>query len=187
MLYRDRIEIDPNICSGKPVIRGTRVLVTSVLSQLAARETFEQICKGFPGLTNEDIQAAVDRTHHSPRLMHELFLDQNVRVEIAEALRQDGHKVIHASDENLGRREDEAIFRWATEQALTIVTFDADFAERAYWRREPHYGVVRLRLEPQTPAHVLPVLRRFLASCTRDKLRNALAVVTENKVRLRRP
>jgi len=36
MVYHNRIEIDPKICSGKPVIRGTRVLVTSVLSQLAA-------------------------------------------------------------------------------------------------------------------------------------------------------
>ena len=43
MVYRGRIEIDPNICSGKPVIRGTRILVTSLLSQLAAGESFEAI------------------------------------------------------------------------------------------------------------------------------------------------
>ncbi len=60
MVYRDRIEIDPAICSGKPVIRGTRILVTSILSQLAAGETFEQIRKGFPGLTDEDIRAAIE-------------------------------------------------------------------------------------------------------------------------------
>jgi uncharacterized protein (DUF433 family) len=60
MVYRDRIEIDPNICTGKPVIRGTRILVTSILSQLAAGETFDAIRKGFPGLADDDIKAAIE-------------------------------------------------------------------------------------------------------------------------------
>ncbi len=60
MTYQDRIEIDPAICSGKPVIRGTRILVTSVLSQLAAGESFAQIRKGFPALSDDDIRAAVE-------------------------------------------------------------------------------------------------------------------------------
>jgi uncharacterized protein (DUF433 family) len=60
MFYRERIEIDPAICSGKPVIRGTRILVTSILSQLAAGESFEAIRKGFPGLTDDDVRAALE-------------------------------------------------------------------------------------------------------------------------------
>jgi len=60
MVYRDRIEIDRNICSGKPVIRGTRILVTSILSQLAAGESFAAIRKGFPGLVDDDIRAALE-------------------------------------------------------------------------------------------------------------------------------
>jgi len=60
MLYRDRIEIDPHICSGKPVIRGTRILVTSILSQLAAGESFDAIRKGFPDLSDDDIRAAIE-------------------------------------------------------------------------------------------------------------------------------
>ncbi len=60
MVYRDRVEIDPAICSGKPVIRGTRILVTSILSQLAAGESFAEIRKGFPGLSEDDIRAATE-------------------------------------------------------------------------------------------------------------------------------
>lgn len=60
MVYRERIEIDPAICRCKPVVRGARVLVTSMLSQLAAGESFEQIRKGFPGLSDEDIRAAIE-------------------------------------------------------------------------------------------------------------------------------
>ncbi|MGA2630846.1 MAG: DUF433 domain-containing protein [Terriglobia bacterium] len=59
MVYQDRVEIEPSICSGKPVIRGTRILVTSILSQLSAGESFDSIKTGFPGLTNEDIRAAI--------------------------------------------------------------------------------------------------------------------------------
>ncbi len=60
MVYHNRIEIDPKICSGKPVIRGTRILVTSILSQIGAGESFESIRRGFPGLTDDDIRAAVE-------------------------------------------------------------------------------------------------------------------------------
>jgi uncharacterized protein (DUF433 family) len=65
MSYQDRIEIDPTICGGKPVIRGTRILVTAILSLLAAGESFDAIRKGFPGLANEDIKAAIEFAKHS--------------------------------------------------------------------------------------------------------------------------
>ena len=60
MVYRDRIEIEPSVCSGKPVIRGTRILVTSILSQLSAGESTEAIRQGYPELTEEDIRAALE-------------------------------------------------------------------------------------------------------------------------------
>ena len=65
MLYHSPIEIDPAICSGKPVIRGTRILVTSILSQLAAGESFHAIRKGFPGLTDDDIKVAIEFARES--------------------------------------------------------------------------------------------------------------------------
>ena len=60
MVYRDRIEIDPKVCNGKPVIRGTRILVTSILSQLSAGESCQAIRKGYPELTDEDIRTALE-------------------------------------------------------------------------------------------------------------------------------
>lgn len=46
-------------------------------------------------------------------------------------------------------------------------------------------AAARMRLEPQTPGHVTAVLRRFLAAYSPEKLTNLLAVVAQNKVRLR--
>ena len=59
MSWRDRISVDPNICHGKVCIKGTRIMVTVILDNLAAGETPEEIIKSYPSLTREDIQAAV--------------------------------------------------------------------------------------------------------------------------------
>ncbi|MBM3211546.1 DUF433 domain-containing protein [Candidatus Poribacteria bacterium] len=54
------ITINPHICHGKPCIKGTRILVSSILSQLAAGYDFEKIKKGYPELADQHILAAID-------------------------------------------------------------------------------------------------------------------------------
>ena len=54
-----RIRIDPNICFGKPCIRGTRIWVSLILDQLAAGTTSEEVLSNYPQLTHEDILAAI--------------------------------------------------------------------------------------------------------------------------------
>lgn len=55
----ERIIIDPKICHGKPVIKGTRVLVSNILSYLASGSTVEEVLEDFPNITKEDILAAI--------------------------------------------------------------------------------------------------------------------------------
>ncbi len=55
----DRISIDPNVCFGKPCIKGTRIRVSLVLDFLASGETTEQILAAYPQLTAEDVRAAI--------------------------------------------------------------------------------------------------------------------------------
>lgn len=54
-----RISINPNICFGKPCIRGTRIWVSLILDFLANGMTIEEIIKEYPHLTEEDIRAAI--------------------------------------------------------------------------------------------------------------------------------
>lgn len=56
----ERIEINPRVCSGQPVIKGTRISVAAVLEQLAAGESGDSILRGYPELTRADIQAVLD-------------------------------------------------------------------------------------------------------------------------------
>ena len=55
----DRIEWNPRVCGGKPVIQGTRIPVAVVLDQLAAHESWDELLKAFPELTREDLRAAL--------------------------------------------------------------------------------------------------------------------------------
>lgn len=54
-----RISIDPNICFGKPCIRGHRISVSLILELLAAGETIETILEEYPGLEKVDILACL--------------------------------------------------------------------------------------------------------------------------------
>jgi uncharacterized protein (DUF433 family) len=55
----ERIELDPRVCNGKPVIKGTRIPVAVILEQIAEGESWESILDGYPELTKEDIHAAL--------------------------------------------------------------------------------------------------------------------------------
>ena len=54
-----RISINPNICFGKPCIRGTRIWVSLILDFLADGMSTEEILANYPGLTGDDILAAI--------------------------------------------------------------------------------------------------------------------------------
>jgi uncharacterized protein (DUF433 family) len=55
----NRIEVNPKIFSGKPIIRGLRIAVEHVLGMLAAGDTPEKILQEYPFLEPEDIQACL--------------------------------------------------------------------------------------------------------------------------------
>lgn len=59
MDWRERITVDPQICHGKACIKGTRVMVSVILDNLATGVSPEEILKSYPSLSPEDIQAAI--------------------------------------------------------------------------------------------------------------------------------
>jgi uncharacterized protein (DUF433 family) len=55
----NRISIDPQVCFGKPCIRGTRIWVSLLLDFLASGSTMEEIFEDYPHLHREDVLAAI--------------------------------------------------------------------------------------------------------------------------------
>ncbi|MDO9229702.1 MAG: DUF433 domain-containing protein [Syntrophales bacterium] len=53
------ITVNPNICAGKPVIRGTRIMVMNILGMIAGGYSLDQVLQAYPELTRETVDAAL--------------------------------------------------------------------------------------------------------------------------------
>ncbi len=62
MTITGRIEINPKVMLGKPVVRGTRITVELILRKLAEGATEAHVLDAYPRLTREDIRAALGYT-----------------------------------------------------------------------------------------------------------------------------
>ncbi len=59
MMKKNRIELNPRVCNGKPVIRGTRIPVSVILEQLAEGISWDTLLANYPELDKDDIKAAL--------------------------------------------------------------------------------------------------------------------------------
>ncbi len=75
-MVNNRIEINPEIMLGKPVIRGTRIPVELLLRKLSEGATAAELLDAYPRLTTADIQAAL--AYAADSLAHETILLQPV-------------------------------------------------------------------------------------------------------------
>ena len=66
----DEIEIDPDVCNGRPVVRGTRITVESVLGMLAAGDSIDEVLLAYPTLKRSQVLACLK---HAARLMHNQY------------------------------------------------------------------------------------------------------------------
>ena len=57
--WHDYITVDPSLCHGKTCIKGTRIMVSEVLDNLAAGVNSDELLKSYPSLTKEGVQAAI--------------------------------------------------------------------------------------------------------------------------------
>jgi uncharacterized protein (DUF433 family) len=57
--WRERVSVDPAVCHGKPCIKGTRILVSTLLDNLQAGEAIESILREYPALSEADVRAAI--------------------------------------------------------------------------------------------------------------------------------
>ena len=57
MIPTDRIELNPKVCNGKPVIKGTRIPVSVILEQIADGEAWDTLLANYPELKKKEITA----------------------------------------------------------------------------------------------------------------------------------
>jgi uncharacterized protein (DUF433 family) len=70
LIMSERISIKPNVCNGRPVVRGTRITVQTILEFVAAGDSVEDVLEEYPKLTRADVQACLN---YASRLMGNHF------------------------------------------------------------------------------------------------------------------
>jgi len=88
----DWIEIRPDVCNGRPVLRGTRIAVQSILEMLAAGDSVNEVLEAFPSLRREQVLACVD---HAARLTGNQYPNANVTADVAYANRHQQGNFTH--------------------------------------------------------------------------------------------
>lgn len=114
-----------------------------------------------------------------------LFLDENLSPQHASELRAEGYDAIAVLEAGLSGATDEQVLRFAVDKGRVVVTLDADFANVMRFPPDRTLGVVRLKVHPATEDRIRQAIRRALMFLHNVEMAGRLAVVDDEKIRIR--
>jgi predicted nuclease of predicted toxin-antitoxin system len=114
-----------------------------------------------------------------PELL-KLYLDQMLRLDVAQALRGEGHDVIRASEVGQARADDYEILQKAITENRILVTLDEHFGDWVILPLSKHPGVIRLKINPTTSKNAINLLTPFLRLHSSVQIKNHLVILSSN-------
>ena len=118
--------------------------------------------------------------------MHEkykLYLDQMFRIEVAQALREQGYDVLRASEIGQARADDQQILQKAIIENRILITLDEHFGDWVILPLSRHSGVIRIKVHPTTSGKVLSLLLPFLQAHGHEQFNNYLVILSERRAK----
>jgi predicted nuclease of predicted toxin-antitoxin system len=112
-----------------------------------------------------------------------LYLDQCLRIEVAQALRHEGHDVVRAAEVGQHRADDFQIIQHAISEERILVTLDEHFGNWAVLPLREHYGVIRLKIHPATHENAINILGPFLKDRIQRDFLNHLVILSPRRSR----
>lgn len=112
-----------------------------------------------------------------------LYLDQMFRLDIALALRGEGHDVMRASEVGQARADDHEILQKAIAENRVLVTLDEHFGDWVILPLSKHPGVIRLKINPTTSANVIQLLLPFLRLHAPEHFKNHLVILSSKRAK----
>ncbi len=112
-------------------------------------------------------------------------IDENLPVEVAELLREEGHEANTVLEQGLGGRADPDIASICQLEDLVLITLDTDFSDIRSYPPENFSGLIVLRLRQQDKTHVLALIPRLIPMFSAEPLAGRLWIVEEERVRIR--
>lgn len=118
-----------------------------------------------------------------PELPLRLYLDQMLRLDVAEVLRNEGYDVIRASEVGQDRSDDYEILQKAITENRILITLDDHFGDWVVLPLSKHPGVVRVKVHPTTSKLTLELLVPLLRNYSPDQFRNHLVILSSKQVK----
>jgi predicted nuclease of predicted toxin-antitoxin system len=112
-----------------------------------------------------------------------LYLDQCLRVEVAQALRGEGYDVVRAAEVGQHRADDSQILHRAISDGRIFITLDEHFGNWAVMPLREHLGVVLLKVHLSTHENAIIILLPFLKNPTQLDFLNRLVIVSSQRSR----
>ncbi|MGD9335157.1 MAG: DUF5615 family PIN-like protein [Desulfobacterales bacterium] len=112
-----------------------------------------------------------------------LYLDQMLRLDVAQALRSEGHNVVRASEVGQARADDQQILQKSIDENRVLVTLDQHFGDWVILPLSKHPGVIRLKVNPTTSSNIIKLLILFLRIHTSGQFKNHLVILSYKRAK----
>ncbi|MFO7600937.1 MAG: DUF5615 family PIN-like protein [Candidatus Desulfacyla sp.] len=112
-----------------------------------------------------------------------LHLDQMLRLDVAQALRDEGHDIIRASEVGQARADDAEILERAISEDRILGTLDEHFGDWVVLPLSKHPSVIRLKIDPTTSKNAIALLIPFLRMNSSDQFRDHLIIVSPKRTK----
>ena len=112
-----------------------------------------------------------------------LYLDQMLRLDVAQALGNEGHDVMRASEVGQARADDYEILQKAIADNRILVTLDEHFGDWVILPLSKHPGVIRLKINPTTSKNAIKLLIPFLRLHSSAQFRNYLVILSPKRAK----
>jgi len=109
---------------------------------------------------------------------YRLYLDQMFGQDVAQALRDNGHDVLRASETGQSRADDGQILQKAISENRILVTLDEHFGDWVVLPLREHPGVIRLKVNPVTTENINKLILPFLNLHSMDQFKNHLVILS---------
>ena len=112
-------------------------------------------------------------------------IDENLPIEITNALISSGHDAITVVAQKLGGKSDSTVSSVCQQEHRILVTIDTDFADIRVYPPKEYPGIIVLRLRQQDKNYVLAVIKQLLPMFEIEPIEHHLWIVEENRLRIR--
>ena len=110
-----------------------------------------------------------------------LYLDQMLRYEVAQALRDEGHDVLRATEVGQARADDHQILQKAISENRVLITLDEHFGDWVILPLSEHAGVICLKINPTTSNNAIKLLLPFLRLHSSAQFKNYLVILSPKR------